>query len=290
MGFFSRIFRPVTSFINNPVRAITRLPQTIAGIAQTVINDPVRGSLAVLSGGTSELVRELPVVGNIYSQGVTLASTGYKTAANIYTGGLYGQVSDIGNAVTSSISGGNKMGFNFGGLLQQVGNAFGGNKNPYFQGISDIARLGSNFLPQNSYVQGFPQSYQGGQNLSAVPQIAGPAMRALPSIGRSLFRRFPNLAAGMNALRLTGKNIKRGQLYSMMRRFGPEFLVTAGILSAAAVSELSMAGPGRRRMNSANSKALRRAATRIRSFHKLCQVTDILKSRNVRPFCAAVHS
>lgn len=38
----------------------------------------------------------------------------------------------------------------------------------------------------------------------------------------------------------------------------------------------------RRRMNPANSKALRRAARRIESFHRLCSRTDMLRSRGRR--------
>lgn len=39
-----------------------------------------------------------------------------------------------------------------------------------------------------------------------------------------------------------------------------------------------------RRMNPANSKALRRAARRIKSFHRLCVHTDVLKSRSRRSY------
>lgn len=112
--------------------------------------------------------------------------------------------------------------------------------------------------------------------------VAGPAIRSVAVVGRSLFNRFPNLATGIQRLRNAGQKVTRAKLYSVMKRFGPEFLVSGGLLTAAAVSELAVAGPGRRRMNPANSKALRRATRRIQSFHRLCVTTDVLKGKKRR--------
>lgn len=108
---------------------------------------------------------------------------------------------------------------------------------------------------------------------------AGPVMRAggaVATVGRAFFNRFPNLAAGIQRLRNAGANVTRSSLWSMMKRFGPDFLVAGGILTAAAVSELAMAGPGRRRMNPGNVKALRRAHRRMKSFHNVCMTNDRL--------------
>jgi len=104
----------------------------------------------------------------------------------------------------------------------------------------------------------------------------------LRPVGRGFFNKFPNLATAIQGLRNAGRNISRSKLYGMMKRFGPEFLVSAGILTAAAVSELIMAGPGHRRMNVGNVKALRRGMRRIESFHKLCSKADYLRSRGRR--------
>lgn len=117
-----------------------------------------------------------------------------------------------------------------------------------------------------------------------LPKVLGPTARAGATVGRSFFNKWPNLATAIQKMRLMGQNVSRSKLYSMLKRFGPEFLVTAGIMSAAAVSELALAGPGHRRMNPANSKALRRATRRIRSFHRLCGDADIIKTR--RRSCA----
>jgi hypothetical protein len=112
-------------------------------------------------------------------------------------------------------------------------------------------------------------------NMAAVPAVVG-AGRAVATVGRSFFNKFPNLAVAIQGLRNAGKNVTRANLWSLMKRFGPDFLISGGILTAAAVSELAMAGPGRRRMNPGNVKALRRAHRRMKSFHHVCQTNDHL--------------
>jgi len=151
---------------------------------------------------------------------------------------------------------------------------------------SNLLNQGANiamqaFAPQPS---AFPMSGGGGgmtatPAMASVPAIAG---RVGAVVGRGFFSRFPNLATGIQTLRNGGVNASRSKLYSVMKRFGPEFLVSGGLLTAAAVNELAVAGPGHRRMNPANSKALRRAARRIESFHRLCRHTDMLQTRRRR--------
>lgn len=111
--------------------------------------------------------------------------------------------------------------------------------------------------------------------MAAAPVIA----RAGAVVGRTFFNRFPSLATAIQTLRNSGMNVTRAKLYGVMKRFGPEFLVTGGLLTAAAVNELAVAGPGYRRMNPANVRALRRSVRRIESFHRLCKTTDTLRRR-----------
>lgn len=118
----------------------------------------------------------------------------------------------------------------------------------------------------------------------AAQAAAGAIARVGPAVGRGFFNKWPNLATAIQKMKNAGHSVSRSKLYSMLKRFGPEFLVTAGIMSAAAVSELILAGPGHRRMNPANSKALRRATRRIKSFHRLCGEADVIKTR--RRSCA----
>lgn len=153
--------------------------------------------------------------------------------------------------------------------------------------VSDLTDLASTgFQAYNAL-----QPTGGGQAIpvmSKVPAVVGAVGGAVARtggvVGRGFFNKWPNLATAIQKMRNAGQNVSRSKLYSMLKRFGPEFLVTAGIMSAAAVSELALAGPGHRRMNPANSKALRRAQRRLKSFHRLCSDSDVFKTR--RRSCA----
>jgi hypothetical protein len=138
----------------------------------------------------------------------------------------------------------------------------------------------SGFVTQQFAPQPVSMNMGGAQPVMAsVPAIAR-AGGAIATVGRGFFNRFPNLATSIQALRNRGSNVSRSSLYSAMRRFGPEMLVSGGLLTAAAVSELAVAGPGRRRMNPGNVKALRRAHRRMKSFHKVCVDNDQLYKRS----------
>lgn len=168
------------------------------------------------------------------------------------------------------------MSLNLGGILNQVSSVFGGNQNPYFQGISNIAGLASNFAPQPAQ-----------QVAMRMPGAGGAGALALRSgavVARGFFNRYPNLATSLQSLRNMGRNVTRSQLYSMLKRFGPELMISGGILTAAAVSELMVAGAGRKRMNPGNVKALRRSMRRVEAFHKICVRADTLrKPRRSKP-------
>jgi hypothetical protein len=170
------------------------------------------------------------------------------------------------------IPGGN-MSLNLNQLLGSVSSIFGGSQNPTFQNIADVAGIAQNFTPAPTYATPVASRSPG----AALPSVGGMAARALAGVGAKFAQKFPNLAAGINAWRIQGKNVTRKRLYAMMKRFGPDFLITAGILSAAAVAELMMAGPGTRRMNPGNVKALRRSMRRLESFHHLCTRADKLR-------------
>ena len=163
---------------------------------------------------------------------------------------------------------GGPMALNIPGILGQVGTIFGGNQNPVFNTISNVANLASQFVPA-------PTSLAARPILPAAGQVMA---RTGAMVGRGFFNRFPNLATAIQQLRNRGMNVKRAQLWSMLKRFGPEVLVTGGLLTAAAVNELMVAGPGRRRMNPGNVHALRRSMRRIESFHKLCVTADRLRA------------
>lgn len=276
MGFFS-------SF--NPIKAITRVVapvfknpvKAVVSATKQVIANPIRATTAVATGGLSEIARVTPVIGKPFQQFQSIQQAGYDVAANVYTGGLYGQTKNLGTQLLGN-NGGQPMALNLGGLISGVSNILGGNQNPYFQQASNIGNMAAGFFPQpNTQAIATPVALR-----LPSPSTVGPALRSVPTVGRGFFQKYPNLATSMQALRNVGRKVNRGQLYSMLRRFGPEILISGGILSAAAVSELMVAGAGRRRMNGCNAKALNRAARRIKMFHKMCQHTDLLKTHKRR--------
>lgn len=276
MGFFSNfnpfkaITRVVAPVFQNPVKAVV-------SAARQVVASPLRAATAVATGGLSEVARTAPVIGSTVRSFQDLQQAGYDTAANIYTGGLYGQTRELGSQLLGN-NGGQPMALNLGGLISGVSNILGGNQNPYFQQAAGIGQFASNFFPQiNTQAIGTQVALRP-PSTSAV----GPVLRSVPTVGRGFFQKYPNLATSMQGLRNMGRKVNRGQLYSMLRRFGPEILISGGILTAAAVSELMVAGAGRRRMNGCNPKALNRAARRIKMFHKMCQHTDLLKTHKRR--------
>lgn len=219
----------------------------------------------------------VPVIG-------TASSLAIKAANTIQAGGV-GQISSPTQILQrTSLTGGSSMGiFDDLGITGQ-GGIFGPDTGSAW---SNILNIGGNIATKFLQPSAMPMP-------AAVPTVAGgsfvPAMASVPAIagrvgavvGRGFFSRFPNLATSIQTLRNGGMNVTRSKLYGVMKRFGPEFLVSGGLLTAAAVNELAVAGPGRRRMNPSNSRALRRAARRIESFHRLCRHTDILASRGRR--------
>jgi hypothetical protein len=148
-----------------------------------------------------------------------------------------------------------------------------------FQGGLGQQLLGIGTQALSGFVQqqfGQPQISQ--TSLAAVPAIVRGGM----AVGRRFFDKFPNLATQIQKWRNTGAAVTRANLWNLMKRFGPDFLISSSILTAVAVSELAMAGPGRRRMNPANVKALRKAHRRMKSFHHICRTNDLLLTGSKR--------
>ena len=154
---------------------------------------------------------------------------------------------------------------------------------PYGAMAGSLLPVASSFLPGPA--RAIPVMAGGGQAIQrGVQAMAGGVGAATTRavVGRTFFNRWPNLATALQRFKNAGQNVTRAQLYSMLKRFGPDFLITGGILTAAAVSELMMSGSGRRRMNPGNVKALRRSMRRLESFHHLCQKSDKLRKPRAR--------
>lgn len=182
------------------------------------------------------------------------------------------------------------MGINLGQVLGVAGQALGGIQgssafSQVLRTAGAVSTIASAAVPVKITGPGIPSG-----TYRTSMAAAGPVMRAagaVATVGRSFFQKFPNLATAIQNYRNAGmKQVTRGRLYGLLRRFGPELIISGGILTAAAVSELMMAGPGTRRMNPANVKALRRSVRRVESFHKLCRHVDVLRSRGKGKKCS----
>ncbi len=173
-----------------------------------------------------------------------------------------------------------------GQAASDAGSYFFGDSTASQPDYSFLSDYGSQLGGAGSYAIGTAGSGYPTATYQPVMAASGPALAGIARVGavvgRSFFQRFPNLATAIQGFRNAGMNITRSKLYGLLRRFGPDFLIAGGILSAAAVSELMMAGPGRRRMNPGNVKALRRAHRRMKSFHHVCQVNDTLLTHRRR--------
>jgi hypothetical protein len=250
--------------------------------------------LRELGGLPITLVREPEPEAPWWQQalGVAGALFGFTSIGGILTGTLKGASAQelVDPVVGKQVGVGNltnqggNMAFQDGDSGFSFDNFFGGINQALQGGLgSQILNIGSGLASQFLTQQFAPQPVSMGVQpaMAAVPAIVG-AGRAVATVGRGFFNRFPNLATSLQSLRNRGANVSRSSLYSAMRRFGPEMLVSGGILTAAAVSELAVAGPGRRRMNPGNVKALRRAHRRMKSFHHLCTDNDMLYKRSRR--------
>jgi len=150
----------------------------------------------------------------------------------------------------------------FDSAVSGVENLFGGSP---ASTVQDFGSFGSGGLPagygllSESGASTVPAIYS---NTQLAPMIAGGAL-----VARGLAARFPQLMARLNA-----SGISRSKAYSVLKRYGPAALTGAGF-AALEVSQLAVAGPGRRRMNICNARALRRASRRIEGFHKFYKRT-----------------
>lgn len=255
MGFsIGKVFKSVA-------KVVTSIPK--------VVTNPAKLTTAVLTGGVSVVAPKLtaPLT-------KAVKSTLYNPQLAVQVAGL--ATGGVPALALSSLGGGTNMGLNIGGLISGgiagIGTLLSGGS------VGSALQNVSSFLP--SYGAGTPTGAPTTQQAGGVY----PTMSTLPAIGRAgvavgrgFFNRFPNLAVAIQGFRNMGRKVTRGQLYSLLKRFGPDVLITGGILSAAAISELMVAGPGRRRMNPANVKALRRSLRRLESFHHLCVRVDKLR-------------
>lgn len=160
-----------------------------------------------------------------------------------------------------------------GGLVSDVGDTFGwGNILEAGTSIATAALAPSYSMPQYQNV-GYqqPQAYPVAQQSTALATRARSAgLPAWSAKYPSLWQFIATKGLGSGAI---------GSMLNLLTKWGPAALV--GMWGAQVVSDLVnyKVTRKRRRMNPANSKALRRAARRIKGFHRMCGHIDLLKTR-----------
>ena len=150
-----------------------------------------------------------------------------------------------------------------------AGSAF--DTSSFVSGLLDDA--GTIFGSGGSANGGYPAPVSVGYGGQAYPVMgSAPAVisRAGALVGASL-RNFPSLANSIAALRARGIKATTESLWGMLKKFGPTALESGGFMTAAAISDLMYykSTHKRRRMNPANTKALRRSLRRLGAFDRL---------------------
>lgn len=283
------LFKKLKKAVQHPV-------VTVKKVASTVASNPIRATTAIASGGLSEIARKAPIIGNTVKELQAVASETYLGLANVYTGGLASAAQTATLELTAPQET-EDMGLNIGNLIgglgQAASNLGGFSQNPYLQTAGVIATsFGGAYGGQVSMPAqtGMPD-YGGAQPIlvgsSGVPAVRSRSMitQDIADAGGKLLQRL-GLRYG-NSVSSFSSVLKRAlsSIGSLARRTPSgtivQLLVGLGLTAGEAylLSAYSAQRKKGRRMNPANSKALRRAARRIKGFHKLCTHTDVLRSR-----------
>lgn len=187
-----------------------------------------------------------------------------------------------------SLSGG-PMALNIGQLLGGLGGIFGGpaNAGTAIGTIGQVASLASGFFPSPQMSQ--VVQMQATPVMAMAPMIrqaAGSLTREIFDAGAKVLTRL-GIPVGASAGSFTSA-LKRSlsSIASLARRTpsGTMVSVLVGLgLTAFEANTLTAWHAQRkkgRRMNPTNPRALRRAARRIKSFHKMCTTTDLIRTRS----------
>lgn len=201
----------------------------------------------------------------------------------------------VGSALSESVEGSQKgMSLNIGGILGAAGSVLGGANLGQF---TDITRLlggglqiaGAAFAPQPASNPIYLP-----QQTPMVIQTAAPARQAAQAAGAVIggagmaivSKQAIQILLQKIAAQLGRKGITLSKAVDMARKLGKFFTSPEAIATymGIAVGELALlitahSARKRRRMNPANAHALRRAARRIKSFHRMCTHTDLIKTR-----------
>jgi hypothetical protein len=154
-----------------------------------------------------------------------------------------------------------------------ISDVFGTSSGSFLGGSSANS---SSFLPVN---YGYPTSYE--QPQPQVYNVQAPmVIQGGMAVARSLATRFPALAAALSALGSQfGKAFTPEMVWRMLKQNGPALV--GGLIGGAAMNELAVWKTTHkgRRMNVANTKALRRSVRRLKGFDRLSHRVSAQLSR-----------
>lgn len=148
-------------------------------------------------------------------------------------------------------------------LESAVGSIFGGSDAAAGSNLGGYSGGGSPFPVVNQIAQPAPVYQPTYMNTMAMAP-------ALMAGSRALMARFPNLSTALIALsQQFGRKFSPDQAWRMLKTYGPSMVV--GLLGQVAIQELMVwkSTHKTRRMNVANTKALRRSVRRLKGFDRL---------------------
>jgi hypothetical protein len=258
---------------------------------------PLRVVAAVSTLGQSEVFRALPKpVQSVAVQAAgAVASLVTMNPAPLALAKAYDSAFIPKDKITyESVAGGEPMAFNVGQFLGGVSQTFGGSSNPYLSGFGQIAGMASAFVPQAAaapvvYAQAAGSAYPVSNTVNLPAKIPTSGMtkdifdaasKLLARLGipvRSASGFIPAAKRALSGVASLARRTPAGTVISLLTGLGLTAMEANLLVSWQAQRRKH------RRMNPANSKALRRAARRIKSFHKLCTHTDLLKTHHRRP-------
>lgn len=188
------------------------------------------------------------------------------------------------------------MALNLSGILGSVGSILGGANLGQYSAFGQIAGAGLNIASAALAPQPMAAPVYGIQPYGppSVPMVAQPVMSKVPqvigaagalSIGSAALAAaraiLPKVAAALGR-----RSVTLSKAVDIARKLGkfftsPEAIALYMGITVAELAQLITAQSARkrRRMNPANAHALQRAARRIKSFHRLCTHTDLIRSR-----------
>lgn len=160
------------------------------------------------------------------------------------------------------------------------GSVVGAFAEPFLGGFSQPRAQQVSYMPTYSMMPSYPEPQVYPTAAGSVPAIAARAVAAgLPAWSA----RYPSLWQALQRLRAGGGAASVKNLQAMLSKWGPAAMT--GLIGAQAVSDLvsyRMTHKSRR-MNPANTKALRRSLRRLKSFDRLSGRVAMQLSRSCKP-------